>query len=269
MPSEDCFPDATKPASISQSLCEELQNHSYAVSYQDEDLFLNCFTCNDAELIQIENLIDLDAEEAETHYSRTPARKPSNQPQAEPEKHNTDPPIIIRQPTPLRLSRHDCLGCPGLIDRYHKLVKLVRSNNKNKVNATYCLNRTSSEYFRDMLVRKEITRFISLLFNAGSDLINTDILNKFTNEETIVAKLDEKEEESQSSEAEQNQSQISQNQSQTQISSSQIQVSQSQSQAASVSNDNILTSPKKSSRPQSRASQKQREPSSPLLVTND
>lgn len=264
IPSEDCFPEATKPVSISQSLCEELQKNSYVVSYQDENLFMNSFTCNDAELIQIENLVDPDAQpsEAPTTRNRKQQQAPVN-----PEDQN-DPPIIIRQPVPLRLSKYDCLGCPGLLDKYHKLVKLIRSNNKNKTNAPYSLNRNSSEYFRDMIVKKEIIRFATLLYDAGSDLVNVDILNKFTDESTnsIVAKLDETEEDH--TEEEQN-SQTSQNQSQTQLSSSQVQISQNHSQSPSVINDPVLTSPKKSSRPQSRASQKQREPSSPSLVTTD
>lgn len=255
MPSEDCFPDAVKPSSISQSLCDELQNHSYIVSYQEEQQFLTSFTCNNAELIEITNSYDIHKEEDEKKPPSSPRSNQKNKGQEAPPPPPPEPKdcdIIIRHPAPLRLSKDNCLGCPGLVDKYKKLVKLVRQYQNNKVSNPYSLTKSSSEHFREMIVKKEILRFISLLYHAGSDLINNDVLNKFIDGDSIAVKLDEKEEKSEDETQDQDQNQSpsrnpsrlsrsSRSQAKSQSSKAKSQSSQAKSQSSqNQSNQDLL-----------------------------
>ncbi|OHS93488.1 hypothetical protein TRFO_40217 [Tritrichomonas foetus] len=168
-PNDEVFPESLKPVSLSQTLCESLMNNSslYLISLQDEQHFMECFSCDDAALIDTEGLL-------------RGITSPSE--------------IIVRQP-PLRLGIDDCLGCPGYISMFEKLCNMARAMQLNAAaTSQYSLIRTQADLSRMKVVKQELVRLCHLLMYSGSELITKELLNTILAEEILVVTMNEKEE---------------------------------------------------------------------------
>ncbi|OHS97624.1 hypothetical protein TRFO_09325 [Tritrichomonas foetus] len=164
-PGENCFPDSLKPVSLCQALCNELQNNLYIVSLQDEQRFLECFTCDNAALLDTEGILNGSQTVTQNNVS-----------------------IVVRQP-PLRLSVDNCLGCPGYVARFERLCELVKRMELNSaVPSQYAIVKTSSDRSRLSVVKQEIVRLSELLSDAGSTVITKDLLNRLIDQEAMNVK---------------------------------------------------------------------------------
>ena len=177
IPGPDSFPQATKPVYLPQKLCSEIQNHLYIIAGENEQNFMECFTCNNAALLDTIGILDF----------------------------KDDGSIIVRQP-PLRISIEDCLGCPGYINKYQNIVDVLLHVQENSaVPSQYANVKTSSDQLRLSVAKHEIVRLAEYLSDAGSSLITKDLLNRLNDEETLIVKysypMDDEEEESSNEEA--------------------------------------------------------------------
>lgn len=174
-PCENCFPESLKPISLSRFICNELNKKDvfYLVSFQEEEHFMECFSSNDAALIDTVGLL------RDVTYSAE---------------------IIVRKP-PLRIGFEDCLGCPGYINKFDKLCNLVRAMNINSsTTSQYAPMKTSSDMSRAKVVKQEMIRFCQLLHKGGSEIVTEDVLNSMFEEELLVVTVNENEPEAEAEE---------------------------------------------------------------------
>ena len=165
-PRPDQFSRALKPGYLCDYLCLEMSKSPYLVSLKDEQQFFECFSCDDAALLDTEGMI-------------------------------TDPYadgyLRITQPS-LKLAVTDCLGCPGYIARFQKIWDLVVASYDNAAYPhSYSMVRTLPEVSRQRVIKQEITKLVSLLYTAGNKDFTKDLLNEMGESETMTVKFVETE----------------------------------------------------------------------------
>ena len=161
----ESFPESLKPVSLSQSLSNVLSNSLYIISLKDEEHFMECFSCDNAALIDTEGFL----ENLIAPYE-----------------------IVVRQP-PFTLKFEDCLGCSGYIAAFDNIVHHGLSIRENTETSHYATLRTSADFARSKVVKQELSRFCQLLYKAGNTNITKDLLNNLVNAETISISIINKE----------------------------------------------------------------------------
>ena len=161
----ESFPESLKPVSLAQSLSNVLSNSLYIISLKDEEHFMECFSCDNAALIDTEGFLG-----------------------------NLIAPyeIVVRQP-PFTLKFEDCLGCSGYIAAFDNIVHHGLSIRENTETSHYATLRTSADFARSKVVKQELSRFCQLLYKAGNTNITKDLLNNLVNAETISISIINKE----------------------------------------------------------------------------
>ena len=173
-PSEEVFPRSLKGAYLSDYLCLELVKSPYLVSMQNEKLFMDCFTCNDAVLLDVQGLVKDPVSDGYVQFWNPP----------------------------FRLEIGDCLGCPGYIYRFMRICDLVIQSYDNAAYpTTYSMVRTRAELSRHHLIKQEVLKLARLLSDAGNENYTKDLLNEIAESERMTEKfvvyvdVDEEEEE--------------------------------------------------------------------------
>ena len=161
-PSDEIFPRSLKVAYLADYLCLELMKSPYLVSMQNERLFMDCFTCNDAVLLDVQGLV----------------KEPVS-----------DGYIQLWNPA-FRIEIGDCLGCPGYIYRFMKICDLIIQSEDNAAYPTaYSMVRTRAELSRQHLIKQEIVKLTRLLCDAGHEHYTKDLLNEISDSERMTAKF--------------------------------------------------------------------------------
>lgn len=141
---------------LASHLCNSLDLNYYIVSMENEQLFMECFTCNDALLI--------DADKIAESYG-CPAR--------------------IEIPNlSFCLTIKDCSGCPGYIIQFLKLVNLIQQYTDNSaVKSRLSLVQATPDHSRLKIIRLQLSRLCLLIENAGHSRITKELLNKINDED--------------------------------------------------------------------------------------
>ena len=158
-PNADFFPNSLRPVSFSKYLCQELDQPDilYIVSPQDEEQFLQCFTCNDGALIDLEGILkDF--------------------------KIPTEIKVTLPQ---LHITIDHCNGYPGYIYKFYNLCNLISAMNQNTTSALYSVIKNSSAVSRHNTVKRELLRFCQLLLYSGSTLVSEELMQTIAEEQNI------------------------------------------------------------------------------------
>ena len=158
-PSPELFPRSLKSVWLSDYLCLELAKSPYLISMQDEQAFMECFSCDDAALLDTEGMI--------------------TEPYA-------DGYLRFREPA-LKLRVTDCLGCPGYIARFQKLWNLVVAAHDNaSYPSRYSMIRTMADVSRRRTIKQEAMKLITLLFTAGNENFSKELLNEIIESDRVT-----------------------------------------------------------------------------------
>lgn len=155
-PSENYFSYSKGYVTLADALCNALNKNLYITSMQNEELFMECFTCPDAMLLDTDKLL---------------------------ESYQNSSVIDIHNPS-LRLTIKDCSGCPGYIVQFLKLVERIdKANNNVAIKTKHSLLQTHADISRLKIIRLELVRFCHLIESAGHTKITKDLLNQLNNED--------------------------------------------------------------------------------------
>ena len=167
--SPEYFPDSIHTINFATYLSAELSGGHYVVSLQDEERFFECFACQDAALISIENAI-----------------------QEPPEF----PDISIFKPK-LHFTIKDCHGYPGYITHYIKLVDSIRKYGDHVARkSNYAAIRSSADVSRMIQIKRDLKIFYADLIQIERTYLKDDINNKNQEQnvnytEKFLSKLDD------------------------------------------------------------------------------
>ena len=160
-PGREVFPRSLKPVNLAQCMCKVLSKSPYLVSMQDEQSFLQAFTCNDCEVIDMCGLIPDQV---------------------------CDAYIATRQPA-MRLKISDCMGAPGYIGAFKKLLERVEQMEEHAAFKTsYSMTKTAADLSRKKLIKQELIRLAGFLLVAGNDEISKHLLNELADSEQFLVR---------------------------------------------------------------------------------
>lgn len=158
-PQPEAFSRSLKTVNLAQCMCKVLAKSPYLVSMQNEQYFLSAFTCNDCEIIDMCGLI------------QDPV---------------CDGYIATRQPT-MRLKITDCMGAPGYIGAFKKLMARIHAMEENAAfKTTYSMTRTAADLSRKKLIQQELIRLAGCLLVAGNEGISKHLLNELAESEQFL-----------------------------------------------------------------------------------
>ncbi|OHT07984.1 hypothetical protein TRFO_23686 [Tritrichomonas foetus] len=172
-PGPECFPESLKSVSLANLLSAELNGAHYIVSMQDEQRFMECFACEDAALIDMEDFI-----------------------KELPELPN----ISIFKPN-LHFTVGDCRGCPGYIVHFSKLVESIRRYGYNvSRQCPYAPIQTSVDISRLYGIKQDLKTLCSDLLNLGNEQVTQELITNLDEmfiviKETLPLPVEEEEEE--------------------------------------------------------------------------
>lgn len=166
IPGTDLFPRSLKTVYLSDYLCLEMSKSPYLVSMQDEEEFMEAFSCDDAALLDTEGMI--------------------TEPYA-------DGFLVFREPS-LKLKVTDCLGCPGYIARFQKLWNLVVASYDNAAYPSpWSFVRTMPDVSRQKVIKQEAIRLVTLLFTGGNENFSKELLNEMIESDNMTVRFVETE----------------------------------------------------------------------------
>jgi hypothetical protein len=165
-PHEGFFARSLRDVRLCDVLSAELEKAPYLVSMRDEVLFFESFLCTDAQYIGTEGLVqDGDGDE-----------------------------VWVRDPNPdedpaLRLAEADCLGHPGYVAAFRKIVSRVRAIEENAPPSPWAVIRTAGDVSRYKTVKYELLNLVALLIDAGVKGLETGHLEKIRNAPGLALKV--------------------------------------------------------------------------------
>jgi hypothetical protein len=160
-PSRSTFSRSLRGGNFADFLCAELSNSSYVVAMQNEQDFMETFSCTGAALIDTQRFL-------------APAEAGV---------------IEIVEPS-LQITMEDCNGCPGFIGRFRRLGEEVqRSADYAAIPGQFGDLKTVSDISRRQGVKFGILRLAALLNSAKNEKFTLDVLNELADVEDLFARF--------------------------------------------------------------------------------
>jgi hypothetical protein len=160
-PEPAVFPRSLKSANLGDAICVEIGHSSYIVALQNEQEFMEAFSCPDAALIDTQGLLTVEGKGM----------------------------IEVVDP-PLRITIEDCFGCPGFIGRFTRLLDEVKRSDENTaIPGKFSAVKTVTDISRRKSIKLGIVRLASLLNGAKNERFTLDLLNELVAAEDVFTRV--------------------------------------------------------------------------------
>jgi hypothetical protein len=158
-PGPGLFPRALRGCNFADCLCAELSAAAYVVAMQNEQDFMETFSCADAALVDTQGFVepgDLGV-------------------------------VEVAEPS-LMITAEDCGGCPGFIGRFRRLADDVRRTAENAaIPSQFSDLKTFPDISRRRAVKLGLLRLGALLCGAKNEKFSLELLNRLGEVDDVFA----------------------------------------------------------------------------------